>query len=305
MTTHLELPVKPTIRVGTGAPSSTVGAAGDVYIDDATGEIYYREELSWTQLPSAGSISIGGAITGSTAGSVLFADSSGDLAQNNAAFFWDDANERLGLGTDTPSGVLHVTTAAASGNVVIDGTEQVVIGADLGVDIVGTLVASDAGDIRFSIDPVTGDIGIGSRANQSAIVGSSNRLKLHTILDSQQARYIGIRANDALSASYDLQLPAAQGSADQFLANDGSGNLAWAAKRAPSHNADWVTADTATKAITHNLGTRDVHVTVYDVSDYATILVDSVVRTDINTVTLTASEAPGASGWRVLITAAN
>lgn len=43
-----------------------------------------------------------------TAGSVSFADSSGRLAQDNANLFWDDANNRLGLGTASPSARLTI-----------------------------------------------------------------------------------------------------------------------------------------------------------------------------------------------------
>jgi hypothetical protein len=63
----------------------------------------------------------------------------------------------------------------------------------------------------------------------------------------------------------------------------------------------WITADTATKAITHSLNTLDISVTIYDIDSGADILIQSIVRTDVNTVTLTASEAPTGSGWRVLI----
>jgi hypothetical protein len=61
-----------------------------------------------------------------------------------------------------------------------------------------------------------------------------------------------------------------------------------------------VTADGTTKVITHNLNSRDVMVQVYDSVTYQTILVDEVERTTVNSITLTASEAPGTS-WRVLI----
>jgi hypothetical protein len=57
---------------------------------------------------------------------------------------------------------------------------------------------------------------------------------------------------------------------------------------------DWLTADGATKVITHGLGTNDVTVEIYDESG-ATIYVDSVVRTapgGVHTVTLTSSSAP-------------
>jgi len=69
--------------------------------------------------------------------------------------------------------------------------------------------------------------------------------------------------------------------------------------------ADWVTGDGTTKAVTHNLGSKDVIVQVYDKADDKTIIVDDVDRTDTNTVTLTSTAAPGASGWRVLVTRVN
>lgn len=45
-------------------------------------------------------------LTGFTNGSVLFATSSGIVSQDNAKFFWDDNNFRLGIGTATPTGPL-------------------------------------------------------------------------------------------------------------------------------------------------------------------------------------------------------
>lgn len=43
-----------------------------------------------------------------TAGSVLFAGTSGLLSQDNTNLFWDNTNKRLGIGTATPSFPLHV-----------------------------------------------------------------------------------------------------------------------------------------------------------------------------------------------------
>ena len=48
-----------------------------------------------------------------TAGSVVFAGASGTYTQNNASFFWDNTNARLGLGTSAPSKKLHVVGDAA------------------------------------------------------------------------------------------------------------------------------------------------------------------------------------------------
>jgi hypothetical protein len=77
-------------------------------------------------------ISAAGAIvehTALTAGSVFFADANGLPGQNNANFFWDAANSRLGLGTNTPARLLDVNgTSAFRGSIlwamVAKGTKQ-------------------------------------------------------------------------------------------------------------------------------------------------------------------------------------
>jgi len=52
--------------------------------------------------------SIGDPVTGGLSGSVLFVDASGTLAQNNASFYWDTSNNRLGVGTASPQVALHI-----------------------------------------------------------------------------------------------------------------------------------------------------------------------------------------------------
>jgi hypothetical protein len=49
-----------------------------------------------------------------TPGSVFFAGSGGLLSQNNAQYFWDNTNSRLGIGTNTPGTKLHVNSGAAN-----------------------------------------------------------------------------------------------------------------------------------------------------------------------------------------------
>lgn len=64
-----------------------------------------------------------GTSTTFTAGSVVFAGGSGIYGQDNAQFFWDDTNNRLGLGTATPSEQLTITASAPtmSMNTPVDG----------------------------------------------------------------------------------------------------------------------------------------------------------------------------------------
>jgi hypothetical protein len=61
-----------------------------------------------------GGMAIGGSITSATAGSVLFAGASGVLAQDNANLFWDDSNNRLGIGTNAPTNAFTIFTNNAS-----------------------------------------------------------------------------------------------------------------------------------------------------------------------------------------------
>ena len=54
--------------------------------------------------------------TGFTKGSVIFADAQGVLGQDNTNFFWDNANNRLGIGTSSPYASLSVSGSGVFGN---------------------------------------------------------------------------------------------------------------------------------------------------------------------------------------------
>ena len=80
--------------------------------------------LDWTSSVTA-NIAIGSSVTSGTTGSILFVDSSANLAQSNSNLFWDNANKRLGINQTTPNGAIHavpnssntvgvIITAAAS-----------------------------------------------------------------------------------------------------------------------------------------------------------------------------------------------
>jgi hypothetical protein len=63
---------------------------------------------------SSGSLAIGSAVTSGTSGSVLFIDGSGNLGQDNANLFWDDTNNRLGIGTASPAAHLEIMSLSAA-----------------------------------------------------------------------------------------------------------------------------------------------------------------------------------------------
>ena len=82
------------------------GSNGDVLTTDGAGN------LSFTT-PSGG-VSIGDSVGSATQGSVLFAGAAGVLAQDNANLFWDDTNDRLGIGTNSPSFNLDINGGTAN-----------------------------------------------------------------------------------------------------------------------------------------------------------------------------------------------
>ena len=93
---------------------TTTGTSGAATLVGAT--------LNIPQYSGGGGMVIGGAITSATAGSVLFAGTSGVLQQDNANLFWDDTNNRLGIGTATPSVSLELGTSTLGAEQLINST---------------------------------------------------------------------------------------------------------------------------------------------------------------------------------------
>jgi hypothetical protein len=128
-------------------------------------------------------------------------------------------------------------------------------------------------------------------------------LGLYALADLSNLSVSGLAAESLLVGSSSSAVESlAVGSNGNVLTVVG-GAVAWAAPTGSisKFSATWTTANGATKTVVHNLGTKDVQVEVYDMTDDSTIQVDSIIRTDTNTIDLSASEAPGASSWRVVV----
>jgi hypothetical protein len=83
--------------------------SGGVGVAPSYGKIGLTTHVSGT-LPVANGGT--GTTTAFTAGSVVFAGASGVYSQDNANFFWDDTNNRLGIGSNAPKGPLDVKLAS-------------------------------------------------------------------------------------------------------------------------------------------------------------------------------------------------
>src|SRR5215470_11162524 len=112
------------LQFDNGLGTATVAAAGK-------GKIRYNNTTKTFQASAdggayadigSGGMAIGGPIAGgATTGSVLFVGAGPVLAQDNADFFWDNTNKRLGIGTASPAQQIHVlSTTATESRVLIE-----------------------------------------------------------------------------------------------------------------------------------------------------------------------------------------
>jgi hypothetical protein len=91
------------ISVGSGL-ATTGGLTPTLSV--ASGYYLPTQSLNTTSSPTFANITD----SALTQGSVLFAGTSGLLSQDNANYFWDATNKRLGIGTNTPIAKIHEVT---------------------------------------------------------------------------------------------------------------------------------------------------------------------------------------------------
>lgn len=141
--------------------AATLTAGTNITITNAGGSI---------TIDAAGGVAIGDTITGATQGSVLFAGAAGVLAQDNTNFFWDDTNNRLGIGTATPTfcldingsttntiGIFRSTDATARVNFVDSSTSS---DTHVGIGAVGNAIKLWAGNLVVFEGAQSGNIAL-------------------------------------------------------------------------------------------------------------------------------------------------
>ena len=95
-------------RLRFGALIAALLWSGGAYAQDI------RTTLPQALAPASSPTFTGLTLSNMTQGSVLFAGAGGVLSQDNANFFWDATNHRLGIRNTTPQAALTVGTTAAT-----------------------------------------------------------------------------------------------------------------------------------------------------------------------------------------------
>ena len=126
------------------------------------------------------------------------------------------------------------------------------------------------------------------------------------LFDSDKSNYVELVAPSSLSTNVSLQLPDSVGTAGYLLKTDGSGNLDWISPESVAGGGqslvvNWIEADGASKIITHNFGTTQIEVMIYDTTNLNFTNVNSVTYTDSNTITLAGVDQPPPGGYKVYL----
>lgn len=158
-----------------------VGAANRVLRSDGT-DIAWGQVVLTTDVTGVLPTAVGGTNHGNyTAGSVIFAGAGGtSLTEDNANFFWDDTNNRLGLGTIIPNKQLTIYGAFATAGAF--GTSTV------GIELLN--VASEALPARNTTIAFSGSL-VGTTGRYAAvdgiITGSSGDGRIGSIVFSTKS----------------------------------------------------------------------------------------------------------------------
>lgn len=148
--------------------------------------------------------------TALTSGSVLIADSNGDINEDNPNLFWDDINNRLGIGTTAPNALLEVAGA-------IGGSIGGFPSGHMHVRGNGTVVNSNAvitGHNSFNGNTQLWYLGSTSSSNND--IAFINRQNADLIFQTNSTEKLRISNTGVLSTPVDLDITTGTGGVFKF-----------------------------------------------------------------------------------------
>lgn len=217
-----------------------------------------------------------------------------------------------GTGTMTNLGDVTITTTVQPNSVA------------LGTDTTGDYVANIQGTANeVTVSPTSGEgttvtiglpddvsitnnLTVGGNLNVAGTINSvnttqvnivDNKINLNTDFTGAPTADAGIRVERGNEA--DVEILWNESSDKWTLTNDGANYHSIARK----YSADLANGSGLTSiAVTHNLGTDDVTVNVFETSGTKALVETDVERTSANTITLKFAEVPASGAYRVVIT---
>ena len=201
----------PSIQTGVDASKPAAPSAGAIYFATDTNKIYQYNSSTWSVIASANGA--GGTITALT-GDVSASGSGSVVATVNSVGGSTAANvhsaELLANAATNANTASTIVKRDASGNFSA-GT----ITANLTGNVTGNVTGSASLNVLKSGDSMSGNLTFAANTGNIYTAGSG-------------ANTVAVEGpSAAITTSYVLRLPTAQGTANQLMINDGSGNLSW------------------------------------------------------------------------------
>lgn len=184
-------------------------------------------------------VSNGGTGTGTafTAGSIIFAGGSGVYSQDNANFYWDDTNNRLGIGTNAPTVTFHVqNTTGLSGTAALIRSTSTGAFSQLFIDRAdttsyGALSFTTAGTggwiLGTGLTGISNNIGLYSATlgNNVFIADTSGNVTITNQMNSASANISGLSTNAIVTTDGSKNLTSVNGPTSYALTlGDGTNN---------------------------------------------------------------------------------
>lgn len=262
------------VEVSASVGAVTIGLPSTIHVD-VTGDLTGNADTA-TALETARAISVSGPVSGSAS-----FDGTSDIT-----IALTQGSDSVTLGTHT-TGDYVASISGTANEIEVSGSGEgaaVTIGLPNDVSITGSLTVG--GDLTIS--------GSATYVNTEIVTINDNIVLLNSNEAGTPSQNAGIEVERGTSTNVSLLWNETN---DQWtLTNDGTNYQAVARKVAANVGN---TVNTSF-AVSHNMGTRDVTVNVFDNATYETVEVD-VVRTDTNTVTVTFAVAPSTNAYRVVI----
>ena len=220
--------------------------------------------------------------------------------------FTVDADGRLtAAGTASITTTLDIAADSGTDNGVVLGTDTLTISGtsnEIETSVSGdTITIALPDDVTIGNDlTVTGDLtvsGTTTTVNTETILLADNIITLNSNETGTPSQNAGIEVERGTSANVALRWNETDD--DWEVTTDGSTyyNISTEADSFKTSIGD---GSATSYTVTHNLGTRDVLVELYDASSYETVIAD-VTRTSTSVVTVAFTTAPTTNDIRVLI----
>lgn len=154
----------------TGAPQWTSGSVANRVLRTDGTSITFAQVALTTDVTGVLPYANGGTNTSTsfTQGSVIFAGAAG-FAQDNANLYWDDGNNRLGLGTTAPTTTLDVNGAATIRN----GANVVAGGLYVRAGVGNFASSVIANDVSANVSIYTPRLSVGTSANVNGLTSNT------------------------------------------------------------------------------------------------------------------------------------